>query len=299
MYQVFLEVFSDSVKMIPLLFFIYAGIEFLEYKYGAKLRGKVRQAKKAGPVIGAFIGSIPQCGFSVISTALYSQKLITIGTLLAVYISTSDEALPILLSQPDKARIIIPLIITKIVVALIAGYLIDLFFRKSNQKIFDHDDAFSHGECKDHNHKVEDKACCGHDLSKNQRTKDLIVHPIKHTIRIFLFIFITSFLVNLIVFRIGDNNLSRIFLGHSIFQPFLAAIIGLIPNCSASVFITGLFLKGVISYGSVVAGLCASTGLGVLVLFKENKNIKDNLKILALLLFISIFAGVLIQSIYG
>ncbi|MFA5386532.1 MAG: putative manganese transporter [Candidatus Paceibacterota bacterium] len=299
MSQIFFDAFLDSIKMVPLLFLIYAGIEFLEYKYGEKLRGKVRQAKKAGPAVGALIGSVPQCGFSVISTALYSQRLITIGTLLAVYLSTSDEAVPILLSQPDKAKIVIPLILTKIIVGVIAGYLIDLFFRKSNQKIFAHDDAFSHGECRDHDHEIEDKACCGHDLSKNQKTKDLIVHPIKHTIKVFLFIFLASFLINLLVFRIGDVNLSKIFLGHSIFQPFLAAIIGLIPNCSASVFIIELFLKGAISYGSVIAGLCASAGLGLLVLFKENKNIKDSLRILGLLLAISIFVGVLIQFICG
>lgn len=301
MQEIFFEALFDTIKMVPLLLLVYIGIELIEHKFGNKIKEKVQKMGTAGPLVGATVGSLPQCGFSVMATALYTQRLITVGTLLAVYLATSDEAIPVILAQPEKAKILLPLILTKIFIALVAGYTVDFIFRRKNKKVLAHITDYDHGvDDKHHHHEsvVETQACCGHcpnASAKKFNPKEIFLHPLVHTLKIFIFIFTTSFLINIIIFQLGEDNFRRLFLSHSFLQPFLSALVGLIPNCAASVAITELYLKGVISYGSVVAGLCASGGLGILVLFKEEKNKKDVLMIIALLFGISVTAGLVIQ----
>ncbi len=301
MSEIFLDALIDSAKMLPLLFIVYVGIELLEYKFGNKIKKSVQKAGAAGPLLGAAAGSLPQCGFSVITTALYSQRLVTIGTLLAVYLATSDEAIPMILSQPDKAGIILPLILTKVGIAVIAGYAIDFVFRKRNRETLAHIDSYHSGQDnpQHHHEEIDNKtACCGHhasSLTKKIPVKEIFIHPIIHTLKIFVFIFIVSFLINLFFFFLGENVLAKILLSGTIFQPIIAALIGLIPNCASSVAITELYLQGVISYGSVISGLSAGGGLGLLVLFKEEKNKHEIWKIVGLLFSISVIAGIIIQ----
>jgi len=290
MLKVFLDALIDSAKMIPLLFVIYVAIELIEYKFGNKIREKMQKAGKTGPAIGAVAGSFPQCGFSVITTALYSQRLVTIGTLLAVYLSTSDEAIPIILSQPNKIGVVLFLILTKIIIALIAGYLIDSIFRKSNKEILTHVKNFKEGkDDKTHHHEpmAEEHINCKH----------VFLHPLIHTLKIFFFIFCVSFLIGASIFLIGEATFYKFFSNQKFLQPFLAALIGLIPNCASSVIIAKLYLQNIITYGSMIAGLCAGGGLGILLLFKEEKNKKNVFKILSLLLGISIIAGLIIQYV--
>jgi len=303
MYQIFLSAIIDTTKMIPLLLLIYIGIELIEYKLGDVIRKKVQKAGNAGPLIGALAGSFPQCGFSVVAAALYTQRLVTIGTFLAVLLATSDEAIPVILAQPNKAGLIIPLILTKIIIALIAGYAVDLIFKKNNQKTLAHIEAYSHGTDDSHHHHetiIDEPACCGHcasSSSKKFNSKEIIWHPIRHTFKIFIYILIITLLINIAVFLIGQDNLAKLLLGHTFLQPFFAALVGLIPNCAASVAITQLYLQGAISYGAVIAGLSASGGLGILVLFKEDSDKKDILKVISLLFGISLLAGLIIQYI--
>jgi len=304
MWQIFIDALIDSLRMIPLLFVVYVLIELFEYKLGNKIRRGIQNSHSAGPAVGALAGSFPQCGFSVISTALYTQRLLTIGTLLAVYLSTSDEAIPVILSQPDKAKIILPLIITKIFIAIIAGYTVDLFFRKANKQTREHAAAYAEGkDDTTHHHEqvVEEQACCGHCVSPNAKKfnpKEIIIHPLIHTLKIFAFVLIASFAINLAIWKIGEDNLRIIFSGHIFLQPFLAALVGLIPNCASSVAITELYLKGVITYGAVIAGLCASGGLGILVLLREDKNRREIFIILGLLFGISVLSGLVIQYFF-
>jgi len=303
LFDIFSDALIDSAKMIPLLLIIYIGIEMVEYKYANKIREAVQKAGKAGPAIGAVTGSFPQCGISVVASALYTQRLATIGTLLAVYLATSDEAIPVILSQPEKAEIIVPLILTKIVIAIIAGYTVDFFYKKSNADTLIHIKAYAEGsDSKNHNHGmiVEEKACCGHSTSPDStgfNSKEIILHPIIHTAKVFIFIFSVTFAINFLIAQIGEKAFETMFLGVGAFQPVLLAILGLIPNCAASVAITMLYLKGAITYGSMIAGLCASGGLGLLVLFKEEKDKKEVLRILLLLFGISVLAGYTIQYI--
>jgi len=304
MFEILLEAVVDTAKMMPLLLVIYLGIELIEFKFGNLIRKKVQQAGTAGPFLGALAGIFPQCGFSVVTAALYTQRLVTIGTFLAVLISTSDEAIPVILSQPDKIGLIWPLILTKITLALIAGYAVDLFFKQKNKAIISHINAYAKGsDDSDHHHElvVEESACCGHSTSsaaKKFNPQEIIWHPILHTLKISFFILLVTVVINLIVFYIGENNFARLLSGHLFWQPILAALVGLIPNCAASVMITQLYLDGTISYGAVIAGLSASGGLGILVLFKEDKDKGDIFKVIGLLFAISVVSGFAIQYLF-
>jgi len=304
MNKLMIDALLDSLRMIPFLLIIYIGIEFIEFKLEDSLIKRVKHAGKIAPALGSAFGLVPQCGFSVMASALYAKRVITVGTLLAVYISTSDEALPIILAHPDKAFVIFPLLLTKFVLAITAGYSIDLLLHKSSKSTVEGElcataeSYISKLEVK--GDLVDEKGCCDHSITEKKiALKELIMHPIIHTFKIFLFILIATIIINLIIFNVGEQNLANVFLKNSIFQPILVSFFGLIPNCAASIAITQIFLQGGLSFGSTVAGLSAGAGLGILILFRENTSIKDTLRIVTLLLIISSTAGIMIQSIYG
>lgn len=296
------DAFIDSAKMVPLLFVVYVAIEFIELKFGNKMGKAVSKAGALGPVIGALSATIPQCGISVMGTALYTQRLITIGTLFAVYIGTSDEAIPVIMSQPDKAAMLIPLIATKLVLAIMIGYGLDLIFRKRNKHIIEHIDAYAHDHDEvGHHHEAafEEKACCGHQASVEHSSitaRDVLYHPLVHTLKIFGFIFAVTVVLNVLFGLVGQETLSALLSNHKMLQPFLAALIGLIPNCAASVAIAQFYMTGTITFGATVAGLSASGGLGILLLFKEGDK-KEGARIVALLFAISVVAGLLLTLI--
>ncbi len=301
MMEIFIDALIDSLRNVPLLLILYIGIELLEYKFGDKIRRKVEKAGKAGPLIGAFAGILPQCGFSVVATAMFTQRMLTIGTLLAVYLSTSDEAIPIILSQPDKAYLVLPLIGIKVAIAFAVGYLVDFFFRKEDKKIEEHIKSVEDGhDNKNHHHEtiLNETACCGHSTStasKKFNIKEIFWHPVIHTFNIFIFIFLITLIINFVVFQLGETFLIDFFAKNIFWQPFLTALIGLIPNCASSVAITELFLKNIIGLGPAMAGLLASGGLGLLVLYREEKNKKIFIKVLALLYGFSVLSGLIIQ----
>ncbi|MDP4089246.1 MAG: putative manganese transporter [Bacillota bacterium] len=304
MSQIFLDALLDTFKMIPFLFIIYMAIEYLEFKLGDNLIKKVKKAGKVAPAAGALFGLVPQCGFSVMATALYAKRVVTVGTLLAVYLATSDEALPIIMSKPDKAGLIVPLLAAKLVIALSAGYLTDfIIIRRKHDPAEVEICASVEGiiiEVSEETETIDEKGCCGHSCPVLKIDfRELIIHPLRHTMKVFVYLFIASLLINYAVFRVGDANLGRVFLQGSILQPVIAAIIGLIPNCAASIAITDIFLKGGLSFGSTIAGLCSGAGLGLLVLFKENKSLRDSFKVTGLLAAVSAAAGILIQVLIG
>jgi hypothetical protein len=288
---VFCDALIDSVKMIPFLLFVYYVVEWLEYQYGLAIRARIQRNAKAGPLAGAVFGCVPQCGFSVLASAMYTRRFVTIGTLLAVYLSTSDEAVPVILAQPKKLWVIVPLICTKVVIALIGGYVTDIAFRSYRKGVIVSDPEGLK--------EIEGHGCCEHHVVGEDSKRQLWLHPLVHTVKVFFFVFLVSFGINWLMFKVGAHNLGRLLLQHSPLQPVITAFVGLIPNCAASVAITQVFLKGGISYGSAVSGLCASGGLGLLVLLKENHNPRDTAKVLGLLLAFSIAAGIAIQYLYG
>lgn len=284
------DALKDSLHMLPFLFFIFVVIEVIEYFYSNKMTKLAKYSGKAGPLAGSLAASFPQCGFSVIASTLYTKKLITKGTLLAVYLSTSDEAIPVIMSEPSKLYLVVPLLLTKIIIAIIAGYAIDFIIdqTKNNNSL---NDTVEDTE--------DEQGCCKHHINK-PRKRDLIFHPVEHTFNVFIFILIITIGINYLVFTVGgEENLGQYFLHDSVLQPVITAIVGLIPNCAVSIAITLMYLKGALGFGSVIAGLCSSAGLGILVLFKKNDSLKDTLKIIFILLFVSIFSGILIQAIYN
>ncbi len=289
------DAFTDTVRLLPLLAAVYFFVSFLEYRYGDRMGSFLAHFHKFGPAFGALFGCLPQCGFSVVASALYVKRVISVGTLLAVFLSTSDEAVPILLSMPDKAHLVGVLIIIKVVIAVVAGMTVDFVLHSikisKTKRAVPTDDACI-------NAVLGHSGCCSHEVDRERsKIKSLLIHPLWHTAKIFVFLFVLSAALNYLIYFIGMVRIERFLLNGTVFQPFLTSIIGLIPNCFASVLIAGLFARGAISFGSMVAGLCSGVGLGMLVLVKENKDVKDTVTIIALLVGISVVAGVVIQAL--
>src|SRR5574344_1951173 len=283
------DAIKDGLHMLPFLFFIFIVIEIIEYFYSDKMTQLSKYSGKTGPFAGSLLASFPQCGFSVIASTLYSKRFITKGTLLAVYLATSDEAIPVIMAEPTKIHLIVPIILTKIIIAIVAGYFIDFIIeqiKKNDTPTIPSDDD-------------SDEGCCRHLINKADKA-DLFLHPIKHTFNVFVFVLLVTIAINYMVFRVGgEENRGQYFLNNSIFQPVITAFIGLIPNCAVSIAITLMYLKGAIGFGSVISGLCSGAGLGLLILLKKNAPLKDTLRIILILLTVSIFSGILIQTVYN
>ena len=265
----------DAIKLLPFLFVTFLIMEYIEHKLSDKSKEKIEKSGKYGPIVGSILGMFPQCGFSVAATNLYATRVITLGTLISVYLATSDEMLPILISYKVDIILIISILALKVIIGMICGFLIDKFIRIEKEN-----------EIKDF---CDEEHCdCDHGILKS---------TIKHTLNIFIFIVIAEFILNIIVSITGLETLESIFMKNSIFGSFITSLIGLIPNCAASVVITELYLNKVITFGSIVSGLLASAGVGFLVLFKTNKNIKENVQILMIVYIMSVVSGILIDII--
>ena len=285
------DAIKDSLHMLPFLFLIFVVIEVIEFFYSDKMTQLAKYSSKAGPLVGSLAASFPQCGFSVIASTLYTKRLITKGTLIAVFLSTSDEAIPVILSEPSKMYLIVPILLAKIFIGISAGYLID--FLLGQFKNADENNA-QNAE----NLEVEE-GCCKHHVHK-PRKRYLLLHPLEHTVNVFIFVVLITVGLNYMVHCIGgEENLGQYFLNDSILQPVITAIVGLVPNCAISIAITLMYLKGAIGFGSVISGLCSSAGLGLLVLLKKNTPLKDTAKIVIMLLGVSIFWGIIIQALYN
>lgn len=297
----FLHVLLHSLKhtaiLLPILFVVYFLIEFLEYKNVFKFEKSKLLKGKVSPALGSLFGSVPQCGFSVISAELYSERKISIGALIAVFIATSDEALPLMISNYKAIPALLCLLLTKIVFAILVGYLTMFLYKNifknkasiTHKKDDHHDDHDDNDDNDDNNHKEEHlHACCHHDLKD---TKFDWKHPLIHCLKISLYIFIINLVFETIISFVGEDKLVAFLNSSEIFQPLFAILIGLIPNCVSSVVITELYLMGGLSFGSIVAGLSVNAGLGLVVLLKENKNKKENLFIILSLLISSLIIG--------
>lgn len=290
MIAVIIDAFVDTLKMVPLMLIVFTVIEFLEHRFGNSLKPLIKRSHSWGPFLGALFGILPQCGFSVISTVLFAEGAISTGTLLSVYLSTSDEAIPIILSVPSRAGVLLPLILTKFIIAVISGYSIDLvlkFIKKENSTVSN----------EEHVHGVYDEdGCCGHVcIDEDFNLKEIIMHSIEHTFKILLYVLCVTIMLNIAIYYIGQDNISKVFPGRNVLQPVIASLVGLIPNCAASVAITEVFLKGGITFGSAIAGLSSSAGLGLIVLFREIHSRKRILSIIALLLIFSIASGIILN----
>lgn len=285
------EALIDSLNLIPFLFIVFLLIEILEQYFTKKKHLFVFFIKKIGPLFGSIFASIPQCGFSVIASTLYTRRILSRGTLLSVYFATSDEAIPVILADPSKIYLILPIILIKIFIALIVGYSVDLLVTyKAKDPITEDNKIEPQTEIK------HETGCCHHHLANASKTRELWLHPLKHTFNIFIFILIVSVALGFIIDKVGtEENLAKFCLMNSPLQPLLTSIIGLIPNCAISVMLTILFLKNTISFGSLIAGLSSAGGLGLLILFKKNNDLKDTTIILSIMIVVSTVVGLLLQ----
>ena len=278
MLDVIIDTLLDTIKLIPFLLLTYLAMEYLEHKTGQKAQELVRKAGKFGPVIGGALGIVPQCGFSAAASNLYTGRVITLGTLLAIYLSTSDEMLPILISAQAPVQTIVFILLAKAAIGIVAGFVVDLVFP-------------AHKEEAHHIHEVCEQEHCHCEEGSIFRS------ALMHTVQIGCFILIITFLLNLLFFFVGEDVLAEVILNRRILGPVLAAVVGLIPNCAGSVAITQLYLEGVIGTGAMLSGLLTGTGVGLLILFRVNHDRKENLKILGLLYFIGVLVGVVVGLI--
>lgn len=267
----------DSLQTLPFLFLAYLLIEFLEHHASGKMEKALAGSGKLGVVIGALLGCVPQCGFSAIAANLYAGRIITLGTLMAVFLSTSDEMIIIMLSEPGHVGEMLLLIGIKVVIAVLAGLVIDFIVKKNN------------GSGEENIKKLCSGCGCEHGI---------FLSALKHTVSIFAIVLAANIVLGGLIHLVGEENLGKFMLSGSFFQPILAAVIGLIPNCAASVLITELYIGGALTLSSAVAGLCAGAGVGLIVLFRANRNLKDCVRIILLLFGISAAAGLLL-SLFG
>ena len=272
MLDVILDSLIDTLKLIPFLFLAYLAMEYLEHRTGEKTQGLISKAGRLGPVLGGVLGIVPQCGFSTAASNLYAGRVISLGTLMAIYLSTSDEMLPILISAKAPIGIILKVLIVKVAIGAAVGLLIDITMKRKQEE-----DNHIHDIC-EHEH-----CHCEEGIFRS---------AISHTAQIALFILLVTFILNLVLFFVGENALANLLLNRPVLGPMLSGIVGLIPNCAGSVVITQLYLQGAMGFGAALAGLLTGTGVGVLVLFRVNHHRAENLKILCLLYLVGVAAGI-------
>ena len=274
------DVLIDGARMIPFLLFAFLLIELVEKYTGEKRDRILMKGNKAGPIIGALFGCIPQCGFSVVAANLYAERLVSVGTLLAVFMSTSDEAIIVMFGYPKSGGKILTILGLKVVIAIVVGYLVDLFC-KSKRFSVKQESVWEERGC----------SCCGgHD--------GILKAVVSHSLKTLLYIMLFSMVLNVVIEGIGIERIQEILMNDSPFQIILSASVGLIPNCASSILITELYMKGVLALPAVMAGLLASGGMGLIVLWKNNRDKKENLKITAMLYIGSIVIGVILQILF-
>lgn len=280
--DILLDAWTDSVKMLPFLFAAYWVIEYVEHRHSEQIEKVLAGGGRFGFVPAALLGCFPQCGFSAMAANLYGSKVITLGTLLAVFLTTSDEAVPLMVANPDQWESMLAVIGVKIVVALTAAVCVDFLFKKWIP-------ASVRGGYTGSSQEV--------DCHEHQESDGILVAALKHTLNIFLFILAFNIVLGALVTAVGQDRITALLAASGFWQPVLAGLIGLIPNCVASVLLTQLFAAGQLSFGGVVAGLCTSAGVGLAVLCRSNKSWKQNVFIIALLYVIGTAAGILCQFV--
>ncbi len=276
-----MDTLIDSLKILPFLFIAFLIIELIEHKLNNNSKKAIERAGRIGPIVGSALGIIPQCGFSVLATNLYVTRIITFGTLIAIYLSTSDEMLPILITQKVSFTIILEILFIKFLIGMISGMILDYFlhkFRKNKKK-----KRINYDICTDENCHCDEN--------------NFLVAALIHTLKTIFFIFIVTFVLNVIMEYLGNEYLEKIFMKDNFLSPFITSLIGLIPNCSASVILTELYINGALSLASTIAGLLTGSGVAILILFKSNRNLKENLLILLSVYGIGVMSGIVIELI--
>lgn len=279
MLECLIEGILDTVKIIPYLIITFILLELLEHKLNNKNKKLLEKGNRVGPLIGGLLGALPQCGFSTMASNLYASKVITTGTLISIFLATSDEMLPIMISENASISTILMIVGYKVTVGIIIGFTVDLFYKRKNVK----PQKEIHLSCE------YEKCHCEKD--------GIIKSSLIHTFKIAIFILLVNISLNIIIELIGTETLAKTLLNNNILVYFISSLIGLIPNCASSVLITELYLQNIISTGTLLAGLLTGNGLGLLILFKTNDNKKENLNILFFIYIVGVLIGILTDFI--
>ncbi|HIX18294.1 MAG TPA: arsenic efflux protein [Candidatus Gemmiger faecavium] len=272
---------EDSVRMLPFLYLAYLLIEWLERHHGQRIENALAGGGRWGFAPGALLGCVPQCGFSAVASNLYASRVITPGTLLAVFIATSDEAIPLLAAEPGQWASLLALLVLKVLFAMVAGFVLDVPLRRFLPKSLYGGYSGSAEEIDCH--------------EEHEPHSGIWLAALRHTLEIFAFILIFSFAIGLVFELVGEDTVAGVFTGLGIFQPMVAALLGLVPNCVSSVLLTQLYVEGVISFGSLFGGLCAGAGIGLAVLWRVNRSVKQNLFMTGLLWAVGAVCGIVLQ----
>lgn len=280
MIDILIDAIIDSLKILPFLFVTYLIMEYIEHKMSEKSKTTIKKAGKWGPLLGSTVGIIPQCGFSASATNLYSARVISLGTLIAVYLSTSDEMIPIFISEKVPVLTLVKILAIKFIIGIIFGFIIDTILRLKNKE--------------KQEEKIEE--ICEHEHCHCEEN-GILKSAIKHTVNILIYIFVITLIINFMVEWVGEDNIATFVGNHAILGPAISSLIGLIPNCAASVILTNLYIQNIISGASLVAGLLTGAGVGLIILFRTNKNIKENIAIVGLLYVIGVLSGIILQLI--
>ena len=317
--DLFIDACIDTLEIVPFLLVTYIILEFIEHKTSSASQKIIKEKQVIGPLLGAFLGVIPQCGFSSAASTFYAGRVITVGTLFAVYLSTSDEMIPIFIAGGIPGQEMALIILVKVIIAIVVGFSIDIavknIYKKKNIKqskdfkihnLCQMDNCSCSGQCKACEHNPT-SVYDAHDLNGqsdshghiHNHPKSKILKPaIMHTLQITLFIFLITFALNLILEAIGGEEVLSAFLQNNKYSSIIgAALVGLIPNCAASVVIAKLYVDGVLTIGALIAGLLTSAGIGLIVLFKTNRPTKHNVYIVIILFVISVVFGLIISLV--
>lgn len=278
-----LDSLYDSLKILGLALVIYILLSFFEGKI-AKL---LEKGKRYGPFFGSLVGAIPQCGMSVIGSDLYLKRHLTLGTLIAIFLSTSDEAFPVLLGDfSGKWYMAFAILGIKIVAGTLFGFLIDIFAKKNDEQVEKHLESCE-GEKESH------KGCCGHEIEEEHEGKwhEHLLHPLVHSLKIFAYSYVISFLFGLLILGVGETNIQNFLTTNYYLSPLAALLIGMIPNCASSVLLSNLYIGNALPFGALLTGLAMNAGLGPLYLFKSKKNLKEAFMIMGLLMLLALLLG--------
>lgn len=276
--DILIDGIKDTFQLFPYLLVSFIILEFLEKKLHDKNKEILQKRTKIGPLVGGILGGFPQCGFSTMAASLFSNHVITIGSVVAIFLATSDEMLFIMLSKKVDFFFILKIIGFKVLVGILVGFLVDLFYKSETGT------ELIHEEC--------EKNHC------NCSKDGIFLSGFKHALKIAGFLLIMNVVINVIISFIGEDSIQIFFLHQAnIFSYFISSFIGLIPNCFSSIFITELYLSHFISIGVLLSGLLTGSGVGILVLFRSNKNLKENLLILSIIYFVGVFLGIIVDFI--
>ena len=282
----------DTLKLVPLLFVTYLAMEAIEHTSSARVRFVVERSGKAGPVVGAVLGALPQCGFSAMAATLYAGRVVTLGTLVAVVLSTSDEMVPVFLAHQEPLGRLAAIMGAKVAIGMVVGLVVDVALRAWHRA----------GDGHLHIHELCERERChcdddhGHDHGHGDGRWAIVRSALVHTVQVTLFILALTFVFGLVIESVGQDALAALLANHPVRAVFVSALVGLVPNCGASVAITELYLDGVLATGPMLAGLLASGGVGLLVLWRTNADARQNALVTAFVYLVAVAVGLLVAA---